>query len=197
MSCHVKCPGEFKYSQEGGGSSPLVEKCVIATDNSYSVELKALPGLLPNRPVPSYYQTELSRFNSELDAVRSRYIDERPIQDAIASARFENESKELTHRQIQSEYASYNSAGGATKQIEEAMEKLKPLRPPVAPAEDLSLERRKLLGDRAPSMLLIQVCLFILFLCLLAYAFAPITYANYAVLLLLSTGVAVGIFLSK
>ena len=175
----------------------MVEKCVIATDNSYSVDLVALPGLVPNTPEPSYYETERARFRNMIEQVRARYIDQRPIADAIVSARFENGQRDLEYTRIKSEYASYNSAGGATKQIEDAMEKLKPLRPKTAPAEDLALERRKLIGDRAPSMLLIQVSLFIIFLCLLTYAFVPMPYANYAVFLLLSTGVAVGIFLTK
>ena len=197
LSCHIQCPGEFKYVQSGGGSAPLVEECVIAENNDYRIKLTSLPALVPNRAVPSYYKEERDRFDILLREVRARYIDERPIADAIKSAAFENQQKDAEYSQIVSEYASYNSAGGAVAEIEDAMKKLKPLRPKTAPAEDLSLERRKLLGDRAPSMLLLQISLFIIFLCLLTYAFVPMPYANYAVFLLLSTGVTVGIFLTK
>jgi len=74
---------------------------------------------------------------------------------------------------------------------------LKPLRPPTAPASDLAIERKSILTSTAPNFLLIQVELAIVILCLLVYAFAPLEVAPSLVVLLLSVGVAVGIFLWK
>ena len=81
--------------------------------------------------------------------------------------------------------------------LQEAVQELKPLRPPTAPASDLAIERKAILESSAPNFLLIQVELAIVILCLLAYAFLPLEYAPGVAVLLLSVGVAVGIFLWK
>jgi hypothetical protein len=81
--------------------------------------------------------------------------------------------------------------------LQEAVDGLKPLRPPTAPASDLALERKQILESSAPNFLLIQVELAIVILCLLAYSFLPLEYAPGVVVLLLSVGVALGIFLWK
>jgi hypothetical protein len=81
--------------------------------------------------------------------------------------------------------------------IQYAAETLKPLRPPTAPASDLAIARKDILESSAPNFLLIQVELAIVILCLLAYTFLPLEHAPGVVVLLLSVGVAVGIFLWK
>lgn len=81
--------------------------------------------------------------------------------------------------------------------VKEAVEDLKPLRPPTAPASDIALARKDILESSAPNFLLIQVELAIVILCVMAYAFLPLDYAPGISVLLLSVGVAVGIFLWK
>ncbi len=81
--------------------------------------------------------------------------------------------------------------------LQEAVDELKPLRPPTAPASDLAQARKDILESSAPNFLLIQVELAIVVLCLLAYSFLPLDYAPGVSVLLLSVGVAVGIFLWK
>lgn len=81
--------------------------------------------------------------------------------------------------------------------IQEAVQELKPLRPPTAPASDIAIARKDILESSAPNFLLIQVELAIVILCLLAYVFLPLDYAPGVAVLLLSVGVAVGIFLWK
>jgi hypothetical protein len=81
--------------------------------------------------------------------------------------------------------------------LKDLVDTLKPLRPPTAPASDLAIERKSILTSTAPNFLLIQVELAIVILCLLVYAFAPLEVAPSLVVLLLSVGVAVGIFLWK
>jgi hypothetical protein len=81
--------------------------------------------------------------------------------------------------------------------LKDAVDELKPLRPPTAPASDLAIARKDILESSAPNFLLIQVQLAIVILCLLAYSFLPLDYAPGVVVLLLSVGVAVGIFLWK
>lgn len=81
--------------------------------------------------------------------------------------------------------------------VKDLVDTLKPLRPPTAPASDLAKERASILTSTAPNFLLIQVELAIVILCLLVYAFGPLDHAPGIVVLLLSVGVAVGIFLWK
>lgn len=81
--------------------------------------------------------------------------------------------------------------------VKDLVDTLKPLRPPTAPASDLAAERKSILTSTAPNFLLIQVELAIVILCLLAYAFLPLEHAPGVTVLLLSVGVAVGIFLWK
>lgn len=81
--------------------------------------------------------------------------------------------------------------------IQELVDELKPLRPPTAPASDLAIARKDIQESSAPNFLLIQVELAIVILCLLAYAFLPLEMAPGLAVLLLSVGVAVGIFLWK
>ena len=81
--------------------------------------------------------------------------------------------------------------------LKDAVDALKPLRPPTAPASDLAIARKDILESAAPNFLLIQVELAILILCLLAYSFLPMEHAPGVTVLLLSVGVAVGIFLWK
>jgi hypothetical protein len=81
--------------------------------------------------------------------------------------------------------------------LQETVAVLKPLRPPTAPASDLAMARKDILETSTPNFLLIQVELAILILCLLAYSFIPLEHAPGVVVLLLSVGVAVGIFLWK
>ena len=81
--------------------------------------------------------------------------------------------------------------------VKDLVDTLKPLRPPTAPASDLQKERKSVLTSSAPNFLLIQVELAIVILCLLVYAFGPLEHAPGIVVLLLSVGIAVGIFLWK
>lgn len=81
--------------------------------------------------------------------------------------------------------------------VKDLVDTLKPLRPPTAPADDLAAERKAITESSAPNFLLIQVELGILILCLLVYLFIPLEYAHGLAVLLLSVGVALGIFLWK
>jgi hypothetical protein len=98
------------------------------------------------------------------------------------------------HSQIRDDVARYTEQFTT---VEDVVNSLKPLRPPTAPASDLAIERKAILESSAPNFLLIQVELAIVILCLLVYAFLPLEVAPGLTVLLLSVGVAVGIFLRK
>lgn len=73
---------------------------------------------------------------------------------------------------------------------------LKPFRPPTAPASDLELERKAIRTGR-PSLLYIQLALFILLAVMVSYVVLPASTAHGLSFLLLCVGIAVGIFLRR
>jgi hypothetical protein len=94
------------------------------------------------------------------------------------------------HESIQSRYADFSA-------LETTNKELKPLRPPTAPAEDLSRERELILQGPRIDMLMIQIALFFVVLSLLSFLFLSREAAQGMTFLLLSTGVALGFFLRK
>lgn len=105
---------------------------------------------------------------------------------------------EQPHSRIQSQVATITeSYENPPQTLKDLVDALKPLRPPTAPASDIAQERKAILESSAPNFLLIQVELAILVLCLLSYTFMNAEYAPGITVLLLSVGVALGIFLWK
>lgn len=101
------------------------------------------------------------------------------------------------HETIQSDYARFTGEAAAASDIKEITETLKPLRPPTAPANDIEIEKRAIVLGQNPTLVVLQVSLFLVFLSLLTYLVLPMDYAHPIVFLLLCGGIAVGIFLVK
>lgn len=101
------------------------------------------------------------------------------------------------YQRIQSEYASYAPVGDAAKAIQDTNAKLRVPMPKTATESDIQKERKAILNSKTPSLLLIQIALATVVLCLLVYVFVPAKYAHGIALLILSVGIAVGIFLKK
>jgi hypothetical protein len=97
----------------------------------------------------------------------------------------------MDHEQIRSSYADYRES------IKEVSDSLKPMRPPTAPASDIAQARKSILTSSAPNFLVIQVALATVVLSLLGYLLLPVNVAHGVAVLLLSSAVAVGIFLKK
>jgi hypothetical protein len=101
------------------------------------------------------------------------------------------------HDSIQSDYAQFTGEAAAARDIKATADTLKPLRPPTAPANDIEAEKRAIVFGDNPTLLLLQVSLFLVFLSLLTYLLVPVDYAHPIVFLLLCGGIAIGIFLVK
>ena len=95
------------------------------------------------------------------------------------------------HDSIKSEYARVDNA------FQDTSKKLKPLRPPTAPVDDLTRERQLILNGPRIDLLMIQVALFFAVLSLLSFLFLDRDMAQGITFLLLCTGVALGFFLRK
>lgn len=189
FSCRMKCPSGFKYTQEGGGSTPVIEKCVFTSNNSYFIKLNQIR-------TDKQFQTERERVSQEIKTLTQRIQQEGPIQDKITTFRDQRAKDVNEYNRIQSEYANYSSAVDVGNKIKSVTDSLKPMRPPLAGTE-ISMERKRILETSQPNMLVIQIALAIAVLSLLVYLVVPLQYAHILVFLLLSVGVAVGIFLKK
>lgn len=192
----MKCPDDFKYAQEGGETSPLVEKCVYSKNNEYFIELRQMPPQEAEGP-PADYGREQKRFSDELKVLRDRIFREAPTQEKIQSLKSQRESNAREYSSIQSQYASYSAAGEVAAALQTTAQGLRGIRPPVAGSRDIESEKRKLLQGSKPNMLLIQVAIAVTVLALLVYLLIPVQYAHPIAFLLVSMGIAVGIFLRK
>jgi len=192
FSCHAQCPGKFKYSSE-----QPVERCIYALNNQYSFNLRTLPPLPPRGPQPPEYAAELTRVKEEHRRVLQQIQTNAPAHQAISVYKDVRAESVQKYGSLRSQYASYNAAREAGNAIAAVTQTLKPMRPPTAPADDIQKEKRALSESSAPNFLLFQVALVVLLICLLIYLFVPAQYAHGIVVLVLSVGIAVGIFLTK
>jgi hypothetical protein len=197
-TCRHTCPDKFKYLQEASRTGPTEESCVSMYDNA--VQIKLTPLAIPRRglPEPAEYRTERDRVTAEATKLMAQLASQLPVSDLLQDVRADMAGKAQSVARIQSEYARYTERFETKPtSVKDLVDTLKPLRPPTAPASDLAVARKEILESSAPNFLLIQVELAIVILCLLAYAFLPVESAPGISVLLLSVGVAVGIFLWK
>lgn len=195
ISCRATCPDNFKYVQEGGGTTPLVEKCVFVTNNTYAITLQGLEAPRPDTPEPAEYANERNRISQELKTLNERIQREAPVQDKLLSFKEQRSNDVNEYNRIQSEYANYSSASVAAETLKQVKDSLPKVRAPVA--GQVEIERKHVLESSKPNMLIIQIALAVAVLCLVVYIVIPAEYAHMIAFLLLSVGVAVGIFLRK
>lgn len=82
----------------------------------------------------------------------------------------------------------------STRLLRQANETLKKRRPPVQPNEEIAKEQSRIRQIVAKDALFIQVVLFLVFLCAVAYLMLPLETANYTALAILSVAVIYRIF---
>jgi hypothetical protein len=198
LTCHKRCPDDFKYSSEGGvGTTSGNEMCVYRDDNAKTVSLVALPALTQGAAEPSTYADERTRFEQELATVRAAIASDEAIQTEVRLQQAKKGDFAVEYSRIQGEYAGYTSAGGTTEVIKEVSNSLKPFRPPTAPASDLEKERKAISEISNQKLLMVQIALFIVVLVLLTYVVIPGNSAHTVAFLLLSVGVAAAFFLRR
>ena len=82
----------------------------------------------------------------------------------------------------------------STRLLRSTNEELKKRRGPVQPSGELALEQSKIQKIIAKNALFIQIVLFLVFLCIVAYLLLPLDTANYTALAILSIAVIYRIF---
>lgn len=192
--CRHTCPPGLKYLQERNGAR---EFCVSQYNNDLRVELKKIPMPMRGQASPDF-ATERARVMAEYDRIRKQAAKQQPVYDALLDERAQMAANVQAYSDIRSQLAQVTeSYENPPQSVKDLVDTLKPLRPPTAPAADLAAEHKAILESSQPNFLLIQVELAVVILCLLTYLFVPIEYAHGVAVILLSVGIAVGIFLWK
>ena len=174
--CRIKCPTGFMYNAGRG-----TEECVSITNDRYRVPVTG-------GATTSEINTARTSFQAALTALQTRMTAERSTIASMSGPAQENAA--LVSR-IESTAANVRS-------MREVSDSLTPFRPPTQPSSDIEMERKRLLNrPGAINLLVVQIALAIVSLCLVVYIILPASIAHYAAFLILSVGIAVGIFLSN
>ncbi len=213
FSCRAKCPPEFKYIQEAGGTQGQpVQKCIHLRRNNRSFTLNSLPMVnlsrvseprtfeqaeLVNPPVPAMFKEELDRVAAEKERVLKE------VESDDKNGRLMNEARDqLTNNvrsfsKIETDYAVFNENKKLVEEIRKTNESLKPMRPPTAPSSDLEKERREITEIAKRNLFFVQAALFLVVLAMLSYFVFSLDTANLIAFALLCVGIAMGFFLRR
>ena len=173
-TCRVICPTDYKYIQEAG-----IEKCVSTTNNNYSVRLQAIP----NTSSTTAFSDEQSRFLTEFIKVTKKA---RQDQDALHNA---------TQDDVAAHHEQIRSAHGVAGAYAEAIETLKPLRPPTQPTDDIMLAKLSIRDLSARDVRSIQICLFFIVIALFEYLLLPVSFVHGVAFFTLCVGFSLAIYL--
>jgi len=181
-TCHSVCPPALQYTQEYGG-----EACILRTNRTKRVPLIALPVTATD----SQFTAERTRVQGLLTAIETELATQREL----AEAQTKPQEWVDAHGKLQQRYAAYT---GASTSIDDTLKRLRSeRRPKMAPAQDLSADRRWLLtGDyQAPDVRFFQIALIVIILSIVSYFALPLPLAHLATTVLLCVGAALGFFL--
>jgi hypothetical protein len=157
------------------------EECVSSTNERYRVPVTSGATTAEIDAARTAFQTAFAALQTRMDAERSTLT-------SLSGPAQENAA--LVSR-IESTAANVRS-------LRETSDSLTPLRPPTQPSSDIEIERKKILNRPGTiNLLIVQIALLIVSLCLVVYIVLPATVAHYAAFLILSVGIAVGIFLAN
>lgn len=188
--CRYKCPSGYKFIQEGGGQP---NRCVYATNNSYSVNLQQVP----IKASPDAFNQERNRFyDDQVKTEEQRRVDIDAKENVRQASRLQN-MRVKEHDSIRAQYAGYRSVVDAKNEIKKTKDSLRPMRPPTQPYSDIEKERRDILKIVSEKLVIAQVALFTILICAAEYMLLPSEYSHKLAFLTLCVGLSVGIFLSR
>jgi hypothetical protein len=153
--------------------------------------------------VNDQYRIPLITAFTEAERTRARA----EFQSAFAAlqARMQRDRPSATNQQME-DAAQENAAlvsriestAANVRSMREVSDSLTPFRPPTQPSSDIEKERKIILARRGTmDLLVVQIALLLVSLCLIVYLILPASIAHYIAFLILSVGIAVGIFLSN
>jgi len=182
-SCHIKCPTGYSYT---------AEKCVMDKNSEYSIGVTTLP----TSSSPSQFSNESTRFLQELAKINEKLEADLSAHADVYEQKAEGSNIVSNHHKIKSEYAAAEAEQQLVAKFDKILETVKPPHPKVAGSE-INKEQAQIMFLAAKQMYVVQVALLTILLCLMAFLFLPSSWAQSMVLLLLATGLASAIYLSK
>ena len=174
--CRIKCPPGFVYAAGRG-----TEECVSSTNERYRVPVTS-------GATTAEIDTARTTFQTAFTALQARMASDRATMGSLSDVSREN--ARLVGR-LESTAANFRT-------LQDVTDSLTPLRPPTQPSSDIEKERKLLLKRPGEmNLLVVQIALFIVSLCLVVYLALPANIAHPVAFLILSVGIAVGIFLNN
>jgi len=175
-TCRITCPTDFKYIQESG-----TEKCVSSMDNKYYLTLQNVP----QGSSATAFADEQARFLTTFITLKSK------IQSDQVIAAKSDASDVVAH------YDKIKSSQGVTDAYSEAIDTLKPFRPPTQPNKDIMDERLSIKEISARDLRILQISLFFVVLCLLEYMLFPASVVHAVAFFTMCIGLSLAIYLSN
>jgi hypothetical protein len=173
-TCRVVCPPDYKYIQDSG-----VERCVSAANNNYFVKLQAIP----KGSSATAFTEEQSRFLTEFIKLTKKI---KKDQDALRKA---------TNNDVVAHHETIRSTNGLAGAYTEAIETLKPLRPPTQPHEDIMLAKLSIRELSEQDVRALQICLFFVIIALFEYLLLPASFVHGVAFFTLCVGFSLAIYL--
>lgn len=178
-TCRVTCPADFKYIQESG-----TEKCVSAADNKYYLTLQ----LIPQGSSPTAYSDEQARFLSAFITLKKKIQTDHEAGEKL---------RQVSNDDVVAHHDKIKSSHGVTDAYSEAIDILKPFRPPTQPHRDIMNERLSIKEISAKDLRILQICLFFVVICLLEYVLFPSSVVHGLAFLTMCVGLSLAIYLSN
>jgi hypothetical protein len=175
-TCRVTCPPDFKYIQESG-----TEKCVSTVDNKYYLSLQNIP----QGSSSTAYSDEQARFLSTFITLKKKIQTDHEI-----AVNAKADDVVAHHDQIKSSH-------GVTDAYSEAIDTLKPFRPPTQPYRDIMNERLSIKEISARDIRILQISLFFVVLCLFEYMLFPSSIVHGVAFFTMCFGLSTAIYLSN
>lgn len=179
-TCRVVCPADYKYITDSG-----TEKCVFSKDNQYYVKLQSVP----QGASPTAFSDEQSRFLTDLIIITKKVRKDQEAQEKLNTVTSSSDVQ-AHHEQIKSSY-------GVADAYTEAIETLKPLRPPTQPHKDIMNERLSIREISEKNVRMVQICLFFVVICLFEYMLFPSSMVHGVAFFTMCVGVSLAIYLSN
>ena len=189
-SCHLKCPSGFAYSNSGG-----IEQCVSDRNPMYTVSLTALPVSAS----PPQITAEQTRFSTAYRALQTRIGEDDAAHATAVAAGADATRIDAQVDSVGKMHQSSRLLRQTSDMIDDVMNMTgKPRTPPEGTPDSKSMKnRQEILKIQAMHLYVIQAALFTLLMCILAYFVLPAEVAHLVVILILATGIASAIYLSK
>lgn len=179
-TCRVVCPADYKYINDSG-----TEKCVFSKDNQYYVRLQPIPQGSSN----TAFSDEQSRFLADFIIVTKKVRKDQEAAERLKSVASDSE--------VVAFHDKIKSSTGLIDTYAEAIDTLKPFRPPTQPHKDIMSERLSIKEISERDVRVLQICLFFVVLCLFEYLLFPSSVVHGVAFFTMCVGLSLAIYLSN